>query len=796
MQLPEDYAEFNAADRVDLVCDAFEESYRRGGSPRIEEFLSTSLPVDRETLLSELVLLDVDYRRRRGDPPTVDEYIARFPDDLAMLNRQIAEDLESPNELIRSTVVQFDAAVVDEPPATEPRPVRELGRYRLEAIVGRGAYGEVWRARDPVLDRDVALKTLRSDRRYSRDTFARFLEEGRKLARLRHPGIVRVHDVGHEQSRCFIVSEFIAGETLADRLERDGKLPLADALSIAVEVADALHAAHLEGIVHRDVKPSNILLDERGRPHLTDFGLAITEDEQLHEPSATVGTYAFMSPEQVRGDSRHVDARTDLYCLGIVLYRMLTGRLPFQGNTEEQWRELILHREPRPLRTIDESIPPLVEQACLKCLSKPMADRYTTAGDLAAALRGCLPLSLSPTCSDTDSRRFRRRRLSRVIAAGVVFIAAAIAIGVYQRFPRRQSAAESLGSGPAGGGDGTLVSPEQGANGPTAIVGRARPVVLNAHPGGAVFRVHFSEDGQHIVSCGSDGFVRVWDVASKQRVAQMQHLRGPNGQDVIDVALLPDSTLAVTACYNGLSVVWDWRAGRNVRQFERHRNQVEGVAWITGTRVITTGWHDAIYVWDAATGEVLKEMDNSHSGGVRAAAVHADGRRAVTGDYNGNLLLWDLSPGSERLVESLEPISETNSVWSIDWVPGGDQIAIGGMCASGEPLLLVFDTVTHEVVRRYSQLTGRVYGVCVSRDGERMYSAADHVFGWSLSEASDEPLFEFAEHRDNAFAVAESPDGTLLATGGTDGTIRIFPWKELAPAPGGTDAESGRTGSN
>ncbi len=387
MQLPENYAQFPAADRVDLVCDAFEESYRSGASPRIEEFLSTSLPVDRETLLSELVWLDIDYRRRRGDPPTVDEYLVRFPHDSVVLKRQISGDLESANQSVQSTVVQRGAAVVEAPFAAEARPAAELGRYRLQTMVGRGAYGEVWCAHDPVLDRNVALKTLRSDRQYPPSTVTRFLEEGRKLARLKHPGIVPVYDVGHDQGRCFIVSEFIAGETLADRLERDRKLPLTDAVSIAVDVADALHAAHREGIVHRDVKPSNILLDERGGPHLADFGLAITEEEQLEEPAATVGTYAFMSPEQVRGDSRHVDARTDLYGLGVVLYRMLTGRLPYQGKTDEQWRELILQREPRPMRTIDETIPGELEQIVLKCLSKKVGERPTTAADLARGLR-------------------------------------------------------------------------------------------------------------------------------------------------------------------------------------------------------------------------------------------------------------------------------------------------------------------------------------------------------------------------------------------------------------------------
>jgi tRNA A-37 threonylcarbamoyl transferase component Bud32 len=434
MQLPENYAQFPAADRVDLVCDAFEETYRSGGSPRIEEFLSTSLPVDRETLLSELVWLDIDYRRRRGDPPTADEYLARFPDDSAALTPRILSDLESASQSVQSTVVQRGMAVVEATFKAESRPAAELGRYRLNVLIGRGAYGEVWRAHDPVLDRDVALKTLRSDRQYPPSTVSRFLDEGRKLARLKHPGIVPVYDVGHDQGRCFIVSEFIAGETLAERLERDGRMPPADAVAIAADVADALHAAHREGIVHRDVKPSNILLDERGRPHLADFGLAITEEEQLEEPAATVGTYAFMSPEQIRGDSRHVDARTDLYGLGVVLYRMLTGRLPFQARTDEQWRELILQREPPPLRTNDEMIPGDLERIVLKCLSKKVSDRDTTAADLARALRRCAEPAVAPA-----GRKWRPLVRWATIAAGLA-LATSLGLALGGMFTPQKSA--------------------------------------------------------------------------------------------------------------------------------------------------------------------------------------------------------------------------------------------------------------------------------------------------------------------------------------------------------------------
>ena len=262
----------------------------------------------------------------------------------------------------------------------EIAPQQQLGRYQLEEVLGRGGFGEVWLAFDPILHRKVAVKTLRRDRELSASALESFLNEGRHLAQLKHPGIVAIYDVGVEHGRAYIVSEFVDGTTLQKTLdERD--YTWQEASLLVATIADALQKAHEANIFHRDIKPSNILIDREGAPHVTDFGLAVTEEQQMFESVSTLGTFGYMPPEQVCGQSQLADGRADIYSLGVILYRMLTDRLPFFAKTVEQYRTQVLHRAPRPLRSIILTLPEAFERTCLKCLAKAPENRFYTASD-------------------------------------------------------------------------------------------------------------------------------------------------------------------------------------------------------------------------------------------------------------------------------------------------------------------------------------------------------------------------------------------------------------------------------
>jgi len=257
----------------------------------------------------------------------------------------------------------------------------KVGRYEIRKMLGSGSFGAVYLAHDPELEREVAIKIPHADRFVSEEDEANFVKEARSTATLSDPAIVTVFDVGREGGHCYLVLDYIPGASLEHALQGGTYAP-DDAAKLIAKVAKGLHYAHKKGFVHRDLKPGNILLDEEGEPRITDFGLAVTEESQRQLAGQVAGTPAYMSPEQVRGDVHHLDGRSDIWALGVMLYEMVTGRHPFWRGDVQECIDEIQHREPKPPRQIDDAIPAELERIILKCLSKDVTARYTTADDL------------------------------------------------------------------------------------------------------------------------------------------------------------------------------------------------------------------------------------------------------------------------------------------------------------------------------------------------------------------------------------------------------------------------------
>ncbi len=332
------------------------------------------------------LLVKWDELRDAGNEVSADELCRESPDLLLELMAQIRQ-LKAMDWLdsvhIESTSTSYKT-MIEKPLVTglERRsvPVTLGGRYEMESLMAEGGFGQVWRALDTALLRPVAIKV----------TTVNCFAEARRVAQLKHQGIVTVHDVGNADGLCYIVFDLVDGSTLAHRLAQ-GSLTWRESARIVAQVAECVQFAHEKGFIHRDLKPSNILLDDNGMPVLADFGIAVTECELRHEAMTSVGTLAYMAPEQLQV-GRSIDVRTDVYGLGVVFYELLTGRQPFSSPTLSGLREKILQGGPPAPRSCHfeqghPEIPEPYERICLKCLSTEMDDRFASAKLLAHTLK-------------------------------------------------------------------------------------------------------------------------------------------------------------------------------------------------------------------------------------------------------------------------------------------------------------------------------------------------------------------------------------------------------------------------
>src|SRR5437879_3048353 len=263
----------------------------------------------------------------------------------------------------------------------------ELGDYELLEEIGRGAQGVVFRARQKSLNRTVALKVISLGQWASKAHLKRFRLEAEAAARLEHPGIVPIHEVGERDGQCYFSMKFVEGGQL-DEVVRRAPMSIRQAAELIAEVARTVHYAHEHGILHRDIKPGNILLDQKGEPHLTDFGLArlVESESTVTHTLEVLGTPSYMAPEQAVGETRKLTSATDVYGLGAVLYQLLTGQPPFAGGTTYKTIRLLLDTEPRQPRQLNPKIDRDLSTICLKCLEKDPKRRYSSALALAEDL--------------------------------------------------------------------------------------------------------------------------------------------------------------------------------------------------------------------------------------------------------------------------------------------------------------------------------------------------------------------------------------------------------------------------
>lgn len=457
---------------VDARCDAYEQAWKTGPPPCLADFIRDVPSKARQNLLLELIAIELEYARdEQGEVLENEQVIGRHPEFAAELERlidkfptlqapsksrsetprrtvpsalratgsrglhircphcQIALELlaDAPLNAINCSGCGSNFSLIDgDTDNATSRALQQIGRFQLLSRIGVGGFGTVWKAQDAELDRIVAIKIPRKGQLSAKEEEL-FFREARAAAQLRHPNIVPVHEVGRDGDTIFIVSDLIRGESLANWL-REQHPSTRDMVVLLAKVADALHFAHEHGIVHRDFKPSNVIIDQDGEPHLMDFGLAKREvgEVTMTIDGQVVGTPAYMSPEQAAGGTHWVDRRTDVYSLGVVLFEVLTGELPFRGNAQMQIRERLSADPPNP-RRLNQKAPIDLTTICLRCLEREANRRYGTAQEVGAELRRYLnhePILARPISRFGRLVRWSRRNPALAAAACLALILA------------------------------------------------------------------------------------------------------------------------------------------------------------------------------------------------------------------------------------------------------------------------------------------------------------------------------------------------------------------------------------
>ena len=660
-----------------------------------------------------------------------------------------------------------------------------LGPYKILDQIGVGGMGQVFLAEHVAMRRRVAMKVLPGRLAANAAGVERFYREARAVAALDHPNIVRAHDVACEKGTHFLVMEYVEGKNLDQRLkEAGGRVPWGEAVGYAVQAAAGLHHAHEKGLVHRDVKPANLLVGRDGVVKILDMGLArFFQDDsdrltkQL-DPGGVMGTADYVAPEQLI-DTAITDHRADIYSLGATVYHLITGKPPFAGSTTAK---LVAHQlKTAPLaHSVQAGVPAELSAVVQKMMAKDPAERYQTAAE---AIRDLLPFVGDPRRDGTAAtalpplaaaavrqstanlkgslkrkrgRKPNRKKLLTVVGIGIVALGGLLGLAFALAGSKGNKTAK--GDPPAG-------NPAA----PQSVFPLAYK--LAGDPRASVEATLFTPDGKWLVTAGTDKTIRVWDAASGKPVHRMDGHAG----NVRGLALLPDGKRVLSSSADKTVRLWDFTTGRWLRTYDAANTYVTNIALLPdGKRFLASGSDGSVWLWDTESGDILKRY-NTEPVAVYALAVTSDGKRAVAGT-------WDTRRNSLRPGDDgswLPPIH----VWVFDIDTGAElrritaPASVSHVMLSPDSKLAAFGTDTGVALwnldtgelRRFTGLSRRVTCATFTRDGKHLVSTGydNGLHVWEV--ATGKMVASEAILPGQGFYVQPAPDGKRVAAGGVNG---------------------------